>query len=68
MWKSVVIGLILCSIFTSINASDYEVIGLMDLLKNFLPLYNTELVMISDFNNRKKVNLKTFERNRFFSL
>ena len=56
MWKSTKIFLTLWLGLVPLEAMEYEVVELVELVKDFLPLSNTELVFISDFNSAKKVN------------
>ena len=56
MWKSRIIFFALWLSLNPLQALEHEVVGLADLMKDFLPLSNTELVFISDFNSEKKVN------------
>ena len=39
------------------QASDQEILGLAELMKDFLSLINTEGVLISDFNSQSKVKI-----------
>ena len=59
MWKSRLL-LTLWLTLVPIHALEHEVIGLTELMKNFLPLSNTELVLISDFNSQNKVRKLLF--------
>ena len=56
MWKSRIIFLALWLSLHQLQAIDHEVVGLAELMKDFLPLSNTELVFISDFNSEIKVS------------
>ena len=40
-----------------VQASDQEILGLAELMKDFLSLINTEGVLISDFNSQSKVKI-----------
>ena len=63
MWKSRLL-LTLWLTLVPIHALEHEVIGLTELMKNFLPLSNTELVLISDFNSQNKVCKLFFCKHR----
>ena len=40
-----------------VQASDQEILGLAELMKDFFSLINTEGVLISDFNSQSKVSI-----------
>ena len=57
MWKSRLIFLAFWLSLIPLQAMEqHEVVGLAELTKDFLPLSNTELVFISDFNSEMKVS------------
>ena len=55
MWKSRNIFLTLWIGLLPLEAMEIEVVELVELVNDFLPLSNTELVFISDFSSQKKV-------------
>ena len=57
MWIFRVISLSIWLNSILVQASDQEILGLVDLMKDFLSLRNTELVLISDFNSQSKVRI-----------
>ena len=57
MWMYKVFSLSIWLNSILVQASDQEILGLVDLMKDFLSLRNTELVLISDFNSQSKVRI-----------
>ena len=67
MWIFRVISLSIWLNSILVQASDQEILGLAELMKDFFSLINTEGVLISDFNSQSKVRIGFISTKTYYS-